>query len=65
VGFENLASLFDHNNLWSNTLMCESISCVYTIGLTNRKKRDELRSAFDFDEVRFFSSFKLLCGTHQ
>jgi hypothetical protein len=33
---------------------------VYTVGLTNRKKRDELRSAFDFDEVRFFSSFKLL-----
>lgn len=45
--FENLAGLFDHDNLWRNTLMCESISCTYTIGLTDRKKRDELRSAFD------------------
>jgi hypothetical protein len=38
MGFENLASLFDHNNLRRNTLRMQvNIVCLYTLGLTNRE----------------------------
>ena len=54
MGFEDLASLLDHNNLRRNTLRVWVNIMYYTVGLTNLEQGDELGSTFGFHEVRLF-----------